>query len=110
MEKEDFWRKAWLFSQGLVDFTRTKIEALGEEMIKRGELSQQEGSRAVEEFSAQMETAQEAFFEKVREMVNKAVHDMGLLRRLEDLEKRISALEKENVELEIEGRQGTVID
>lgn len=110
MEKEDFWRKAWLFSLGLVDFSRTKIGAIVDEMIKRGEISQQEGSQAVEELSAQMETAQEAFSEKVREMVYKAVHDMGLSRGLEDLEKRVSALEREHAEVEIEGRQGPIID
>jgi len=110
MEKEDFWRKAWFFGLGLVDFTRAKIEALVDEMIKRGEISQQEGSQVVEEISARMETAQEAFSEKVREMVHKAVHDMGVSRRLEDLEKRISALEREHAELEVEGRIGPIVD
>ncbi len=110
MEKEDFWRKARFFGLGLVDFTRAKIEAVVEEMIKRGEISQQEGPQAVEEISARMETAQEAFSEKVKEMVQKTVHDMGVGRRLEDLEKRISALEREHVELEIEGRQGPIVD
>ena len=112
MEKQDFWRKAWFFGLGLANFTRAKIEALVEDMIKRGEISGQEGSQAVEEILARLETAQEAFFEKVREVVCKAVHDLKLARAedLEALAKRVDALERELVEREIEGRQGSTVD
>jgi len=112
MEKEEFWRKAWFFGLGLANFTRDKIEALVEEMIKRGEISRQEQSQAVEEILARSETAQEAFIEKVKEVLSKAVHDLKLARAedLEALEKRVDALERELVEREIEGRQGAIID
>lgn len=112
MEKEDFWRKAWFFGLGLANFTRAKIEALVEDMIKRGEISQQERSQAVEEILGRLETAQEAFFEKVKEVVYKAVHDLKLARTedLEALAKRVDAIEKELVEREIEGRQGVIVD
>jgi polyhydroxyalkanoate synthesis regulator phasin len=112
MEKEDFWRKAWFFGLGLANFTRAKIEALVEDMIKRGEISQQERSQTIEEILARWETAQEAFFEKVKEVACKAVHDLKLARAedLEALAKRVDALEKELVEREIEGRQGAIID
>ncbi len=112
MEKEVFWRKAWFFGLGLANFTRAKIETLVEDMITRGEISRQERSQAVEEILARLETAQEAFFEKVKEAVCKAVHDLNLARAedLEALAKRVDALERELVEREIEGRQGAIID
>jgi polyhydroxyalkanoate synthesis regulator phasin len=112
MEKEDFWRKAWFFGLGLANFTRSKIQALVEDMIKRGEISQQEGPQAVEEILARMETAQEAFFAKVKELVHQAIQDLKLARAadLEALEKRVDSLEKELVSREIEGRQGVIVD
>jgi polyhydroxyalkanoate synthesis regulator phasin len=112
MEKEDLWRKAWFFSLGLADFTKEKIEALVEDMIKRGKISQPEGSQAVEEILARLETTQDAFVEKIKEVVCKAVHDMRLARAadLEALQKRVAALEKEHAELEIEGRLGPIVD
>ena len=72
-------------------------------MIKQGEISQKERSHPVEETLARLKTAQEIFFEKVKELVSKAVHDMRLARAtdLEALEKRVAALEKGVVEREI---------
>jgi polyhydroxyalkanoate synthesis regulator phasin len=95
-DKEKFWRKAWFFGVGLVDFTRTKIEGLVEDLVKRGEISQQEKPQAVEEMWARAKSAQEALFEKVKEMVPKAISGMKLARAagLEALEKRVAALEK----------------
>jgi len=95
-DKEKFWRKAWFFGVGVVDFTRAKIEGLVEDMVKRGEISRQEGSQAVEEMLARAKSAQEALFEKVKEMVPKAISGMKLARAagLEALEKRVAALEK----------------
>jgi polyhydroxyalkanoate synthesis regulator phasin len=112
METEDFWRKAWFFGLGLANFTRAKVEALVEDMIKRGEISQQERSQTVEELWARWKAAQEAFWEKVKEVVAKAVHDLKPARAedLEALAKRVDALERELVEREIEGRQGAIID
>ncbi len=94
-EKEKFWRKAWFFGLGLVDFTRAKVEGLVEEMVKRGEISQQEKPQAVEEMLAKAKSAQEALFDKVKEMVPKAVSGMKMAKAsaLEALEKRVADLE-----------------
>ena len=45
---EDFWRKAWLFGAGVFDFTKEKVEALVQEMVQRGEISQAGGPRSRE--------------------------------------------------------------
>lgn len=89
---KDLLRKAWLFGLGVLDATREKVEPLVAEMVKRGEVSQQEGPQAVEQILAKAQEAQKALVDKVK----KAVSDMKLPRAadLEALEKRVAALEK----------------
>ncbi|MDD2901602.1 MAG: hypothetical protein PHU44_04140 [Syntrophales bacterium] len=112
MEQKEFWRKALLFGFGVWDFTKQKVEALVEEMVKRGEISQQESPEAVEQIMAEAKEANQALFAKVKELTSKALSEIKVTRAndLETLEKRVAALEKELVEREIEGRQGSTVD
>lgn len=94
---KDFWRKTWFFGLGLLDFTTEKVEALVEEMVKRGEVTQQESPQAVEQIMAKAQEAQQVLFDKVKELVKKSMAEMKLARSadLAALEKRVEALEKE---------------
>jgi polyhydroxyalkanoate synthesis regulator phasin len=112
MEQKEFWRKALLFGFGVWDFTKQKVEALVEEMVKRGEISQQESPEAVEQIMAKAKETNQALFAKVKELTSKALSEMKVAHAndLEALEKRVAALEKELVEREIEGREGSIVD
>jgi polyhydroxyalkanoate synthesis regulator phasin len=92
---EDIWRKAKLFGLGVVDFTREKVEALVGEMVKRGELTEQESPQAVAEIMEKAKAEQEAFTEKLKSLVERAISQMGLARAadLEALKKRVEELE-----------------
>ncbi len=92
---EDFWRKALHFGLGVLDFTREKIEAVVEEMVKRGEVSQQEQAQAVEQIMARAQSEQEALFDKVKTLIRQAISQAGLARTadLAALERRVEALE-----------------
>jgi len=94
---KDLWEKARLFGLGVFDFTREKVESLVAEMVRRGEISQQESPEAVKEFLAQAQEAQSALVDKVRELVNKTLAEMRPARAadLEVLEQRVKALEEE---------------
>lgn len=94
---EKFWRQAWHFGLGLLDFTKEKVENLVEEMIRRGELSQQERGQAVTEILEKAQQEQAAFWEKVKALIQQVIAQMGLARaaELEALEQRIAALEAE---------------
>ncbi len=46
---KDFLRKAWSFGLGFFDFTRDRVESLVEEMVRRGEITQQESPEAVKQ-------------------------------------------------------------
>lgn len=93
----DFWRKAVNFGLGVWDFTKEKVDAVVEEMIKRGEVSQQERSEAVEQIVEKAQAEQEAFLNKVKELISRSSREMGVARQtdLEALEKRVAALEAE---------------
>jgi len=90
---QDFLKKAWFFGLGVFDFTKEKVEALVEEMVKRGEVSQQESSQTVEQILNKAQEMQQALFEKVKEIV--AGMNLARAADLEALEKRVAALEEE---------------
>jgi polyhydroxyalkanoate synthesis regulator phasin len=94
---EDLWRKTLNFGLGVLDFTKEKVEALVAEMVKRGELTQQQVPQAIQEITARAKETQEALVEKVKDMVGKVVGEMKLARAadLKALEKRVASLEKE---------------
>ncbi len=93
---KDFLQKTFLFGLGVVDFTKEKVEGLVAEMVKRGEITQQETPETMEQIMARAKEAQKALFDKVKELVGKAILEMKLARAadVEALEKRLSALEK----------------
>lgn len=98
---EDIWRKAKYFGLGVMDFSREKLEGLVGEMVKRGELTEQESSEAVAQLMEKAQSEQEAFMEKLKALVVKMHADMGLAHaaELEALEKRVAELERK-----LEGR------
>jgi polyhydroxyalkanoate synthesis regulator phasin len=98
---EDIWRKAKHFGLGVWDFTKEKVEALVGDMVKRGELSEQEGPEAVARIMEKAREEQEALTDKLKGMIVKMHADMGLARQadLEALEKRVADLESK-----LEGR------
>jgi polyhydroxyalkanoate synthesis regulator phasin len=93
---EDFFKKTVHFGLGLFDYTKEKVENLVEEMVKRGELNQQDSSKAVEELWEKAEKEQSAFWDKVKSYINGIINEMPLVRRadLKALEERLAALEK----------------
>ncbi len=94
---KDILQKAWYFGLGVFDFTREKVESLVQEMVQRGEISQQESPEAVKQFLDRAQEAQAAVTERIKELVTKALSETKLARAadLEALEKRVAALEEE---------------
>jgi len=63
---KEYLRKAWFFGLGVLDATKEKAEAFVAEMVKRGEINQQESPEAVEQILAKAKETQKALFEKVK--------------------------------------------
>jgi polyhydroxyalkanoate synthesis regulator phasin len=92
---KDVLRKAWLFGVGMYEYSKEKVEDLVEEMVRRGEITQQEGPEAVRQLWEKAQDAQQALWEKVKELTRNAVDELNLAKasELEALEKRVTALE-----------------
>jgi polyhydroxyalkanoate synthesis regulator phasin len=92
---KELMQKAMAFGLGLWDFTKEKAEEVVAELVKRGELSQQETPEAVEKIMASAQEAQQSLAAKVKELTDKAIAEMNLARAsdLAALEKRLAALE-----------------
>ena len=97
---QDLLKKAWLFGVGVFDFTKEKAEALVSDMVKRGEVSQQESPQAVEQILDKAQEMQKSLFEKIKEII--AGMNLARTTDLEALEKRVAALEEE-----IKGKAGS---
>ncbi len=92
---KEFLRKVWFFGLGAVHATREKVESMVGEMVKRGEITQQEGAQIVDQVLAKAQEAQKALVEKIREALMEGDIKLARAADLEALEKRVAALEKE---------------
>ena len=93
---KELLQKAWLFSVGVFDFTKEKVETLVQEMVQRGEITQAESPEAVKELLAKVQETQQALWEKVKEFTKTAIDEIDVAKasELEALERRVAALEE----------------
>jgi polyhydroxyalkanoate synthesis regulator phasin len=93
---KEILHKAWLFGVGVFDFTKEKVEELVQEMVRRGEITKQEGPEAVRELLGKAQEAQQAMVAKVKEVTRSALDEFKVAKtsELEALEARVAALEE----------------
>jgi len=93
---KEMLHKAWLFGAGVFDFTKDKVESLVQEMVRRGEITQQESSEAVKQLFTRAQEAQQTMVAKVKELTQNAIDEIKVAKAsdLEALEKRVAALEE----------------
>jgi polyhydroxyalkanoate synthesis regulator phasin len=94
---KELLQKAWLFGAGVFDFTKDKVEALVQDMVRRGEITQQESTEAVKQMLAKAQEAQQGMVAKVKELTKSAVDEIKVAKAsdLAALEARVAALEEE---------------
>ncbi len=104
---KDIIQKAWYFGLGVFDFTKEKVEAVVAEMVRRGEITQQESPEAVKQLLDKAQETQKALLEKVKELVNKVLAEAKPARAadLEALMERVALLEKRVLVLEEDVKQ-----
>lgn len=93
----DFIRKTYLAGLGFASLTREKVEEVVDDLVKRGEVSEKDRSKAVDDLLNRVQEEQEKLFNTVRNYVKKSVHELGLPTRDEyvELQKRVEGLENE---------------
>ena len=99
----DFFKKSILFGLGVFDLTKEKAEKLVDEMIKRGEMSQSDKAKAVQELLKGHEERMKKLKTKIDERVEKITAKVRgkekeelarLHKKLDDLAKVIEKLER----------------
>lgn len=95
-EMSEMLRKMGLFSIGVISLTQEKAEEFSQEMIKKGEMSREEGKKFVKEVLSEKEKQIKDLEDKINEKVEKVMKKSGVVMKsdISDLEKKIEKLEK----------------
>jgi len=89
-------RKGYLVTLGLASLTREKVEEVVDELVRRGEIAENDRPHVVEDLLSRMKEEQKRLSSSIKETVQKVISDMGLpsRRQYEDLLQRIEKMEK----------------
>ena len=95
-EISDTFKKMGLFGLGLISLTQEKIEEFSQEMIKKGEISREEGRRFVKEVLSEQEKQMKDLENKIDEKVKETLEKSGVAMKndIASLKKKIEDLEK----------------
>ncbi|MDD5615443.1 MAG: phasin family protein [Candidatus Methanoperedens sp.] len=95
-EMSEMIRKMGLFSVGVISLTQEKAEEFTQEMIKKGEMSREEGKKFVREVLSEKEKQVKDLEDKINERVENVMKKSGVVMKsdISALEKKIEKLEK----------------
>ena len=95
-EMSDMIKKMGLFGIGVISLTQEKIEEFSQEMIKKGEISREEGKKFVKEVLSEKEKQMEELEDKINEKIKETFRKSGVVMKSDvaALEKKIEKLEK----------------
>ncbi|HLB70151.1 MAG: phasin family protein [Candidatus Methanoperedens sp.] len=95
-EMSEMFRKLSLFGIGVISLTQEKLEEFTQEMIKKGEISKEEGKKFVRDVLSERERQLKEMEEKITRSVDETMDRTGIVRKkdIEALEKKIEKLEK----------------
>jgi len=95
-EMSDMFKKMGLFGIGVISLTQEKIEEFSQEMIKKGELSREEGKKFVKEVLSEREKQMKDLEDKINDRVKETLGKSGVVMKsdIDALEKKIEKLEK----------------
>ncbi|RKY58840.1 MAG: polyhydroxyalkanoate synthesis regulator [Candidatus Neomarinimicrobiota bacterium] len=93
----DLFKKAVLMGLGTVTITKEKVEQIVDELIKKGELTEGERSKAIRDFLLKAQEQEKVLDEKVTSIVKKTIEKFDLPTRkdIERLEKKIDDLKNQ---------------
>ncbi len=95
-EMSEMIRKMGLFGVGVFSLTQEKVEEFTQDMIKKGEISREEGKKFVKEVLSEKEKQLNDLEDKINENVEKVMKKSGVVMKsdISALEKKIEELEK----------------
>lgn len=95
-EMSEMFRKMGLFGIGVISLTQEKVEEFTQEMIKKGEISKEEGKKFVKDVLSEKEKQLKDIEEKINERVRENLKKSGVVMKsdITALERKIEKLEK----------------
>lgn len=92
----DTLKKMGLLGVGILTLTQEKLEELTQEMIKKGEISREEGKKFVKEILSEREKQLKDIQDKIGETLKETLKKGGIVTKsdIEALERKIGKLEK----------------
>lgn len=95
-EMSEMFRKMGLFGIGVISLTQEKMEEFTQEMVKKGELSKDEGKKFVKDILSEQEKQLKEIEEKINETVRENLKKSGVVMKsdIASLERKIEKLEK----------------
>jgi len=95
-EMSELFRKMGLFGIGVISLTQEKLEEFTQDMIKKGEMSREEGKKFVREVLSEKEKQIHELENKINEKVRETINKSGVVTKkdIETLERKIEELEK----------------
>jgi len=93
---DDYARKIGLLGLGIAALTKEKAEGIVEELVAKGELSEEEGRTLAKDLLKKSETQRNALEKKIAQEVKKAAAKLNLATKddIKRLEKKIEAAKK----------------
>ena len=95
-EMSEMLRKMGLFGIGVVSLTQEKLEEFTTEMIKKGDMTREEGKKFVKEVLSEKEKRIKEVEDKINEKVKETIDKSGIVVKsdMEALQRKIEKLEK----------------
>lgn len=95
-EMSEMFKKMGLFGIGVISLTQEKIEEFSQEMIKKGEISREEGRKFVKEVLSEQEKQMKDLEDKINNRVKETLGKSGVVMKsdIASLEEKIEKLEK----------------
>jgi len=92
----DYIRKMTLAGAGLAIMTTDKIQAIMDELVKKGEMTEKEAREAVNEFVEKSKQARKDLEEKMEQMATALLNRMNVPTRkeMDEIKERLARLEK----------------
>lgn len=94
-DMSEMFKKMGLFGIGVISLTQEKIEEFTQEMIKKGEMSQEEGKKFVNDVLSEKDRQVKNIEDQINEKVKEVIKKSGVV-----MKEDIAALEKKIDELE----------
>ena len=90
----ELMKKSLYVGLGLAALTKETLQTVGKEMAKSAKLSEEEGRKLTQYLEEESKKARESLKATVDKIVESAVAKLPCVTKIEDLEKRLAALEK----------------